>query len=118
MSAIEIALPFPPSVNNLFAGKRRRYPTKRYQQWRTHAGWMLRQQKPRYPQGRVDLDIELVAPDRRPRDAGNYEKACTDLLVSMGVLEDDAARCVRGVTARWSDRPGTPGAIIRITELG
>lgn len=110
---VTIRLPFPPSVNSLFAGKRRRYVSPRYKRWRTAAGWELISQKPAKCVGRVHIDIALTINDRRHRDASNYVKALEDLLVAHGVLTDDSSRYVKAVTARWTDA-GQPQAVVTL----
>lgn len=130
---IEFTLPFPPSTNTLFANNRKkpirangtkqpaqrgRRITKRYAAWREEAGWELKRQRPGKASGRVDIEIELTAPDKRRRDASNYIKAIEDLAVEFGVLPDDNAASVRGVTARWGDRANRIGARVRITPAG
>ena len=112
---IELILPYPPTVNSLYAGKKRRYPSPRYKRWRAQAGWELRQQRPQPATGRVAIDIELTPPDARRRDASNYVKAIEDLIVDNGILADDDSRHIASVTARWSDSPGRPIARVRIT---
>jgi Holliday junction resolvase RusA-like endonuclease len=110
----ELRLPFPPSVNNLFTGRGRRYPSARYRQWKQDAGWQAASQRPKRLAGLVRIHIVLTAPDKRRRDASNYVKAIEDLLVSLRVLEDDHGAYVKGVTAEWADQPGEPGAVVRI----
>src|ERR1700744_389751 len=85
-----IALPPPPSVNNLFTndGKRGRRISKHYKAWRDQAGWQLVRQRPGCIKGRYALEIYVQANARA--DIGNLEKACSDLLQAHGVIEDDA----------------------------
>lgn len=64
---------------------------------------MLKQQKPAPVAGRVNITIELVAPDRRLRDGDNYKKAPIDLLVAHGIIEADNNRIVRQSLVRWVD---------------
>ena len=44
---IQFSLPYPPSANNLFPGKARRFPSKAYKAWREAAGPMV-------PAGHID----------------------------------------------------------------
>lgn len=102
-----IVLPFPPTTNNLFAGKARRFPSRAYKDWKAEAWRALQRQ---LPIAAFDAPVEIVMrlgrPDNRRRDIANYEKAVSDLLVSAGILADDSlierlvmewARDVRGV---------------------
>ncbi|WP_165435517.1 RusA family crossover junction endodeoxyribonuclease [Bradyrhizobium sp. Leo121] len=99
-----ITLPFPVSVNGLFAdGKTRRHKSQRYCDWLIDAGYALNLQRPPKIKGQVILHYLLQEGiDNRRRDLGNYEKCVTDLLVSHGVIEADDGRIVREITLRWS----------------
>jgi len=97
-------LPFPVSVNGLFAsGKTRRFKSQKYCDWLLEAGWTLAQQKPPKFKGPVEIQYVLQEKnDRIRRDLMNFEKATTDLLVSHGIIEGDDVRIVREITMRWS----------------
>ncbi len=107
---IMYSLPYPPTVNGLFvevAGKR--IKTKPYRAWRDAAGWAIKQQQVgkvgKSLTGPVALLVECVKPDGRRRDISNLLKACEDLLVEMGVIEDD--QNVMDIRGRWV-RQGPP----------
>jgi Holliday junction resolvase RusA-like endonuclease len=72
----KITLPFPPSVNNIWRGTRRKnkkmYLSKQYREW---------------------LDNK--------RDISNYIKAPEDYLVYQCVIEDDNCRIVESVTVNF-----------------
>lgn len=108
-----IRLPFPPSVNGLFAGKARRYTSKQYARWKRAAGLEILAQRVRPIQGQIEIAVYLTPPDRRPRDASNYVKGIEDLLVAMGIIVDDRAACVRKSSAEWTDG-AEPGAVVVI----
>ncbi len=120
MKIIKIWLPFPPSVNNLFPTNRRtgqRYPSRAYTAWKKQAWAYIKTGRSGQAHGRVDLNIERTAKDRRPRDADNYLKPLIDALVQNGVLIDDNSRHVRQVTAQWLEpNKTTAGATITITQ--
>ena len=99
-----ITLPFPVSVNALFAdGKTRRHKSQRYADWLLEAGYALNRQKPVPVKGRVSLRYELQeGHDNRLRDLPNYEKGVTDLLVSHGIIEADDSRILRHFEMVWS----------------
>lgn len=99
-----ITLPFPVSVNGLFAsGKTRRFKSQKYCDWLLEAGWMLASQKPPKIKGQVELHYVLQEKnDRIRRDLMNFEKCTTDLLVSHGIIEADDCRIVREITMKWS----------------
>ena len=85
-------LPFPPSVNALYANIANvgRIKTHAYKVWRNEAGLRLSLQRPKKISGRVRIVIRAVPPDKRKRDLGNLEKAISDLLVDMNVIDDDS----------------------------
>lgn len=114
MNARSVWLPFPPSVNTLFATSRdgrRRFPSKGYRRWRAAAGALLMASRLRPTPGTYHLEIKLRAPDRRVRDVGNYEKAISDLIVSHALVADDSL--AMSVTTEWVHE-GEPGAWVTI----
>ncbi|GHA19329.1 hypothetical protein GCM10007989_13560 [Devosia pacifica] len=96
-------LPYPVSVNGAFKLHNGKRLSKEYRAWRDAAGYKLRSQKPHRHKGKVLVDIDLVAPDRRIRDADNVLKAILDLLVRHAVIEDDSNRFMRRVSIGWED---------------
>lgn len=61
-----------------------------YSAWRKHAEWALQGQvKGKKITGEYTLEIAAVKPDKRRRDIGNLEKAVSDLLQKMKLIEDD-----------------------------
>lgn len=112
-----VELPFPVSVNAMFAdGKTRRHKSQRYCDWLLEAGYALNQQHVRPIKGQVALSYLLQeGQDKRRRDLMNYEKGVTDLLVSHGIIEADDGRIVREITMRWSKL--VTGIQVTITSL-
>lgn len=110
-------LPFPISVNAMFAdGQTRRIKSQKYREWIEDAGWILNRQHIRPVKGQVVLSYEFEEKlDGRRRDAGNYEKGVTDLLVTHGIIEADDHRIVREIKLRWSRE--VSGVAVTITEL-
>lgn len=114
-------LPFPPTVNNLFAhatvgGHTRRFPTKKYKLWRKEAWVRIKQEKlPRFD-GPVAIRIDLTPPSSARRDVDNYSKAILDALVEARVLNDDSQ--VQKLLCAWDHNCTDPGAFIQIgTQL-
>lgn len=108
IAAITLWLPFPPSVNGLFAhgmvkGKVRRFPTKQYKAWRKEAVIRIRSQRLAQFAEPVVVKIELTPCDGRARDADNYCKPILDALVEARLLADDSNRYVRAVIPYWAD---------------
>lgn len=100
-----LKLPFPPSTNSLFAGKTRRFKSKRYQVWLAEA-WPAVQDQigSERISGPWSIELRAVRPDKRRRDVDNLLKATIDLLVACGVVGDDSE--MQSVFASWV--PGKP----------
>jgi Holliday junction resolvase RusA-like endonuclease len=101
---IVLTLPFPISVNAMYAdGKTRRHKSQRYADWLAEAGYALKSQRAKTVLGPVTLLYEVQeGKDNRRRDIGNLEKGCTDLLVEYGVIEADHDRIVREIRLVWN----------------
>jgi Holliday junction resolvase RusA-like endonuclease len=105
---VVINLPLCPSTNHLFKNiGRGRARTPEYNAWIKEAGARLALQRPPKVQGRVSLLIE-VSESETPAsaDVANREKAATDLLVTMGVIEGDSKRFVRRICMQWAEIQG------------
>src|SRR5436190_9986792 len=87
---ITVAMPFPPSVNNLFenAPSGGRKQTKLYRDWREAARRQVQRQRPRIAVGPVEVTITL---QERPGrcEADNRIKPVLDLLVETGIIAGD-----------------------------
>lgn len=102
----------PPSTNALYANKKNgRFKTKAYQAWLDEMGWEINIQRPEHISGRVDLDIQVQRLSARS-DVSNRAKALEDLLVKMGIIEDD--RNVHRVSVAWGD---IIGCVVIITAV-
>ncbi len=101
---VSIKIPVPTSVNAMYRNvpKIGRVKTKELKNWKLEASWELARQNPPRFIGPVDISISLRLPPRGRADCSNYIKACEDLLVEYGVIEDDSQTYVRSVAARWS----------------
>ena len=84
---ISFTVPFPPSTNSLFRG--RRFKTPAYKDWRKEAGLtILIQNVPRLPPG--DVVVVIALPHGfRLGDVDNRIKAVLDAIVDMQVINDD-----------------------------
>ena len=111
---VVFVLPMPPSVNAAYANggnKRGRHKTKRAIAWTGTAGAQMNAQcVPEMPPP-YRIDYAFGRPDRRRRDAFNYEKLLSDFLKDQFVITDDCE--IEIGTVRWADdvAPGT----VRIT---
>lgn len=101
MESVKIILPFPPSVNGMFAQNKRnaklRFKTKKYKQWIEDCpnleGFKI--------DGPCTVSYQIFFPDDRVRDGQNYMKAPLDYLVNEKVIEEDNRRIVKG--EQWID---------------
>lgn len=91
-------LPWPPSANNLFSGKARRFPARHYVEWIDAAKRALSRQMVFPIAGPVTIEIELAPPNKRLFDIDNKIKPCIDLLVNRGLIERDDCGIVRKIT--------------------
>jgi Holliday junction resolvase RusA-like endonuclease len=118
LSELVIALPMPPTTNNLFCGNGKlRYKSSEYKSWVRNAGNCLNAQRPPLMAGKVTILIEVEEPKTKIRqDVANREKAVTDLLVSHRVIQGDDQRFVRELVLRWAQVEGVR-VTIRSTEI-
>jgi crossover junction endodeoxyribonuclease RusA len=104
---VKIHLPYPPSVNSLYPGKARRYKSEKYKKWISEAtaeffdqypGWLVAP-VPTIT-GAVQVNYRFGRPDQRKRDLANLEKAVSDFLVLVQVIEDDCL--IVKLTLEWA----------------
>jgi Holliday junction resolvase RusA-like endonuclease len=110
-------LPIPPSANSLYPGKQRRHKSAAYKAWIQEAGLEILAQGRQKILGKVEVLYEVGRPKgRRRRDVMNLEKAPSDLLVNLGVIEDDSL--IERCTVCWSDEvpPGRMRVSVRQSE--
>lgn len=93
-------LPTPPSANNLYPGRARRFKSPAYKAWLVDAGLALNLQRPDRVAGPYALVLRLPAAMRG--DVSNRIKAVEDLLVKHGVTPDDR-HCVSSTALRCPD---------------
>jgi len=111
-----VALPLPPSTNNLFAvvrrgGTERRVRTREYVAWSTSAAWALALHKPAPVTGRFAVDVAL--PARMRGDVDNRLKPILDALVDARLTPDDALAWA--VTARRDETVAADQAVVTVT---
>jgi crossover junction endodeoxyribonuclease RusA len=95
-----IFLPYPPSANRLWrSGRGRVYRSAEYNSWLKEAGFSILAQNPPKIAGHYKIFIEAARPDKRRRDLDNIAKASMDVLVSLGVIQDDSFAQEIGI--RW-----------------
>lgn len=112
---IELRLPFPPSVNDMFLNNkgrgRGRILSPEYRAWKDQAAWELKAQRAKPVEGRVEVVIDLD--ESRRGDADNRTKPVLDLLVQNGVLRGDSKKFVKRVSTGWEAVAGCRVSIIR-----
>lgn len=100
-------------------GQGRVFRSKEYKAWlkEAHGEWLIQRSKlpVKKIEGRYRLCIYASPPVlNRRRDAGNLEKATSDFLVMVGIIEDD--HLAKSVFTEWDDEPSpTSGIRIEIT---
>lgn len=121
--SVSLTLPYPPSVNALWrSGKSRKtgrtfvYPSAAYKAWlaEAHVAWLQQRSKLSVKSIRGWYRITILAnpPDRRLRDLGNLEKAVSDFLQSIMVVENDSL--AGDIHQKW-DLAGTPTNSVAVT---
>ena len=71
--------------------------------------WEASLQNQKQIKGKYILEIQAVKPDKRRRDIDNLGKSVSDLLVTMGLIEDD--HLCQKFSAEWV-REGVPCCVI------
>lgn len=100
-----LTIPRPPSVNAAYGNATKgRIKSRRYIEWLVTAKSSLWGKKFSLIRGKVYIVYSLRRPDKRKRDAANFEKAMSDFFVKMGIIEDDSL--VESNTQRWSGEVG------------
>jgi Holliday junction resolvase RusA-like endonuclease len=96
-----IYLPYPPTVNKLYAGYGKRHNSKDYKAWIKLASATKKGDiNAKMITTECECVISVVRPDKRVRDVANLEKAVTDFMVKSGYLKDDSL-IVRN-TQQWA----------------
>ena len=78
----------------------RSFPSAKYTAWHKEAAKQLTGAKP-IPNGSI-LTISFVAGDRRKFDLSNKTESIMDLLVDVGLLEDDNYTIVPQIVLRYA----------------
>jgi crossover junction endodeoxyribonuclease RusA len=111
-----LALPMPPSANNLWANVpgKGRVRTKQYRRWREDAGWSIRAARVPKVAGRVAIRIHAGLPGRK-RDLDNLVKPILDALTSFGVIEDDCL--ANRIAVEWSAGVASGHVNVEVCQL-
>jgi crossover junction endodeoxyribonuclease RusA len=89
---IRLELPWPPSVNAMYANVRgRRVKTKEAKKYEKNVSQIcLYNRVNRMFEGAIKVSIDAYPPDRRRRDIDNILKSLLDSIQSGGVYKDDS----------------------------
>ncbi|WP_114891880.1 RusA family crossover junction endodeoxyribonuclease [Haemophilus haemolyticus] len=92
---LEIALPYPPSVNHYWRHTRngRHYISEAGRKFKDEALQILQQFDPFI--GAVAVHLEVYYPDNRNRDPDNINKGLFDSLVASGLIQDDNNKVIK-----------------------
>lgn len=85
------------------------HKSSEYKAWVKEAGyhWLIQKRKVpvKYILGRYVLEVLVYPPDNRMRDLGNLEKALSDFLQDMGIVQNDYLS--KRIVFEWADPPYT-----------
>ncbi len=114
---ISLVLPFPVSINAAYANRkggkgRGRFKTQRLKEWIADATEAVLKQRPGRVTGAYSFRMVAQRPDNRRRDLSNLLKVTEDLLVDLGLVEDD--HHAAPIELDWSDDPPTKDAKVKV----
>lgn len=114
---IELSLPYPPSVNHLYATVRgRRVLSKKGREYKSSIAELVALQK-HAPElkGDIGVMIDLYPPDRRRRDIDNPVKPLLDALTKSGIWSDDSQ--VKLLSVQMGPKRQPASCVVNIYEL-
>lgn len=116
MTEARINLPFPPSVNGLYANMHNvgRVKTEPYKEWLNEAGWALKIQRVAGFNGPVTISYTFGKKKGR-YDLSNFLKPIDDLLVAHAVIADDNSKIITGFTV--TQDPELEGVLVHVSAL-
>lgn len=116
MTEASINLPWPPSVNAMYAngGYRGRSKTDAYKGWQNKAGWALNYQ--RFPRFSGPVYIAYTFGKKKGRyDLSNFLKPIDDLLVHHKIITDDNSKVIVGFSV--TQNPELEGVLVHVSAL-
>ncbi len=109
-----VALPLPPSVNNLFATVgNKRVKTKQYKAWLSDALTALVELKKPAP-GKYRIWVVVGGDVDQQRDLDNMLKPIGDVLVAAGIIPGDTVRHVVGWVVDYRAGADDPLVSVRV----
>lgn len=114
---IALTLPYPPSVNSLYANipGKGRVKTERYRSWERVAQTEIMAQRSQFPVKHIagPVAISITLEDRRKSiDIDNGVKGLVDCCVAMGLMDDD--RNVRQILVKKDETGSVKGCVVTI----
>ena len=102
---LELDLPKPLSVNNLFFNvpDKGRVASAAYKEWRKQAGLQIMAQRIGHIGGPVEIYIGVK---EGKGDLDGTIKCLLDSLVHNGIIDGDGPKVVRRLVVEWADVPG------------
>ena len=111
---MKITLPYPPSVNTLYATVRgRRVLSKEGRKFKAKCGLLLRAQRVKMLTGEVSLWVKIYRPQKRG-DLSNRIKSLEDAMTGI-VYADDSQ--VVFINAQRFDDAANPRAEVEVLEI-
>lgn len=114
---LEIALPYPPSVNHYWQrvgrNKMAVSPRGKTYQWQV---FIVSQGLKKFG-GQVEIELDVYFPDNRNRDLDNLGKCILDSLVQSRVIVDDSRQYVKKITMEDKGNQKDGAVIVRIKEF-
>jgi Holliday junction resolvase RusA-like endonuclease len=112
---LNLWLPYPTSVNAMFAGKTKRYTSADYKAWQAIAGLALNAQSKMLFDCKIAVTYSIKRPlDNRKRDLANLEKGLSDILVKHKIIKDDCL--IEKLVMQWRD-DGKDGVEVKIERF-
>lgn len=109
---LEIALPYPPSVNHYWRHTKsgKHYISEKGRAFRAEVLKICKQFDAF--KGKVKMQIEVYYPDNRPRDPDNLQKALFDALTASGLIKDDNNKIIKDYRVVGMDEIRKGGMVV------
>lgn len=115
---LEIALPFPPSVNHYWRHTKqgRHYISDEGKRFQSQVFMRCMAEMP-FTQA-VEISVEVTMPDNRPRDLDNLWKVLLDSLAKAKIIEDDCWQKVPSIAMKAVGvSKADAGVVVTIKEV-
>jgi len=114
MDNLSLTLPYPPSVNTYWGFKgHQRFLTTKARQFKGAVAHEVSLTSTRFGASRLEVSVDLHAPDKRVRDIDNVLKPLLDALVQSGLFDDDSQVDMLTITRKPPIKGGRCIVVIR-----